>query len=85
MFSKYDPSITHVQNQVACENSALLKLFLFYVFDIVLAYTIAGSFLSKLQQFMQLIGRFCLGLGWGWGWDGTEDSRCTRCSIPTRI
>lgn len=42
--------------QAECENSALLKLFLFYVFDIVLAYTIAGSFLSKLQQFTQLIG-----------------------------
>ncbi len=39
-----------------CENAALLKLFLFYVFDIVLAYTIAGSFLSKLQQLTQLLG-----------------------------
>lgn len=43
--------------QAACENSALLKLFLFYVFDIVLAYTIAGSFLSKLQQLTDLVGK----------------------------
>lgn len=44
------------KQQAECENSALLKLFIFYVFDIVLAYTIAGSFLSKLKQFTQLIG-----------------------------
>lgn len=59
---RLDHNVTHTHNnnkyktQAACENSALLKLFLFYVFDIVLAYTVAGSFLSKLQQLTQLLG-----------------------------
>ncbi len=41
---------------VACENAAIFKVFLFSLLDIVLAYTIAGSFLAKIQQFTDLAG-----------------------------
>ncbi|EWM27857.1 early-responsive to dehydration 4 [Nannochloropsis gaditana] len=44
----------HLVSDVECENAAIYKVFLFALFDIFLAYTIAGSFLSKIQQVIDL-------------------------------
>ncbi|GAB5037224.1 early-responsive to dehydration 4 [Nannochloropsis oceanica] len=44
----------HLPSDVECENSAIHKIFLFGLLDIFLAYTIAGSILGKIQQFLDL-------------------------------
>lgn len=46
--------LQHLPSDVECENSAIYKVFLFGLLDILLAYTIAGSILGKIQQFVDL-------------------------------
>jgi len=46
--------LQHLPSDVECENSAIYKVFMFALLDIFLAYTIAGSILGKIQQFVDL-------------------------------
>jgi hypothetical protein len=53
-FMKTLSRLQHLPSDIECENSAIYKVFLFALLDIFLAYTIAGSILGKIQQFVDL-------------------------------